>query len=66
MIVCAAGGVLLLYALGGYYGARLLRRYASESARTQQARIISLTTDPTTHRPTATAAPPARVPQPTR
>ena len=58
VIVCAAGGVLLLYALGGYYGARLLRRLRGRTARTQQARIVSLTTDPTTHPPTA--APPPR------
>ncbi len=58
VIVCAAAGVLLLYALGAYHGARLLRGYAAETARTLQDRIVSLTTDPTTHPPTA--APPPR------
>jgi len=62
VIVCAAGGVLLLYALGGYYGARLLRRYAAETARAQQARIVSLTTDPTRRPPTAARSGPAASP----
>lgn len=42
-IVCAAGAVLLLYAVGGYFGARLLRGYAADTARMRQAMISSLT-----------------------
>ena len=57
VIVCAAGGVLLLYALAAYFGARLLRRYAAETARVRQARIVSLPTDPTSHPPAAAPTP---------
>lgn len=53
VIVCAAAGVLLLYALAGYFGARLLRRYAAETARLRQARIVSLTAAPTSPPPAA-------------
>lgn len=53
-IVCAAGGVLLLYALGAYFGSRQLRRYAAETARIRHARIASVTTDPTSRPPAET------------
>jgi hypothetical protein len=40
-----AAGLLLLYALGGYAGAGLLRAYSAETAKLRQARIESLATD---------------------
>jgi hypothetical protein len=56
-VFCAAGALLLLYALGAYLGARLLRRYAAETAGIRQARIVSVTADRTSPPPVAAPSP---------
>ncbi len=44
-VVVWAAGLLLLYALGGYFGVRVLRGYAAETARIRQSTIERLTAD---------------------
>ena len=45
-VVSWAAGLLLLYAVGGFLGARLLRGYAAETEVTRQTSIEALTADP--------------------
>jgi len=52
-VILWAVGLLLLYAVGGYFGAGLLREYAAETARTRQALIASATTEPNRREPTS-------------
>jgi len=52
-VIFWAAGLLLLYALGGYFGASLLRGYAAETARVRQANIEALTADTNSRAPGA-------------
>jgi hypothetical protein len=54
-VILWAAGLLLLYALGGYFGANLLRGYAAETARVRQANIEALTTGADSPTPAAGA-----------
>ena len=44
-VIYWAAGLLFLYAIGGYFGASLLRGYAAETAKTRQAWIESSTSE---------------------
>jgi hypothetical protein len=63
-VVFWAAGLLFLYALGGFFGAKRLRSYAAETARIRQAKIESLITDTSAPLPGAgisSAASPVKV-----